>query len=117
MFSHQDGWLEFWDNLHEVAYRNVIREFYTWLDVKEHDRKLSIISTVKGVDFTFNEDDIARWFGLKAEGEFWFHYDNWPRFGEDVQIAKEAEILEYMWAGFEKDYTRTLPNEKIYLLG
>ena len=112
MFNHQDGWLEFWDSLHEVAYKKVIREFYTRLSIEEKDGKLSIISTVKGVDFIFNEDDIARWFGLKVEGEFWFHYDNWPLFGEDVQIAREAAIQNYMWNGFEIDNARTFPKEK-----
>ena len=116
LFSHQDGWLEFWDNLHEYAYRKSILEFYTHLDVEENDGKLSIISTVKGVDFIFNEDDIARWFGLKAEGEFWFHYDNWPRFGEDVQVDREAEIQEYLWSGLDRDPTRALPQENTSLL-
>ena len=53
---------------------------------------LCIISTVKGIDFIFNEDDITSWFGLKAEGEFLFYYDHWPRFGENVQLDREAEI-------------------------
>ena len=24
LFNHQDGWLEFWDNLHEIAYKKVM---------------------------------------------------------------------------------------------
>ena len=67
---HEYAYRRIAENLHEYAYRRIVLEFYTNLDVKETDGKLSIISTVKGVDFIFNEDDIPRWFGLKPEGEF-----------------------------------------------
>ena len=50
LFGHQDGWLDFWDNLHEITYKKVILEFYTNLSVEENNGNLSIISTVKGVD-------------------------------------------------------------------
>ena len=73
---------------------------------------MPIISTVKGIDFIFNEYDIAMWFRLKAKGEFLFHYNHWPRFGDNVQTDREAKIQEYLWSGIERDYTRTLPKEK-----
>ena len=116
MFIHQDGWWEVWDNLLEYAYGRIVIEFYTNLYVEEIDGKLSIISTVKGIDFIFNEDDIARWFGLKAEGEFLFHYDNWPRFGENEQIDREAEIQEYLWLGQKGITLEPCLRKNIFLL-
>ena len=50
-----------------------------------------------------------------AEREFIFNFDNWPRFEENEQVDKEAEIQEYLWSGLDRDYTRALPKEKKHL--
>ena len=59
-------------------YPEKIVEFYANLSATGNDENLIVITTVNRIEFSFNEKNLADWFGLTASRICHFSYDSWP---------------------------------------